>query len=224
MFIIVAGDNCELKQLINYCDSGREQGNLNLATLAHTTCLLEAFYQNLVETNLWPVPSASHSTDTDASMDASDKSTSGMDDLKLWMVSMREQTNAMFAEMHQQMVRNENTSARLDLKVDQTKPQTEKQITDITTMVDHRDDDAKLIERKVNDVMQQLDIKIQKLKQAAAKDQERSIIKRLMKSALAQRGWNRCSLTRPGPFWNFKLLPKAIIWRPTVDFNSWRIE
>ena len=97
----------------------REQGNLNLATLAHTTRLAEAFYQNLVEKNLRPVPSASHSTDTDASKAASDKSTSGMHDLKLWMVGMREQTNARFAEMHQQMGRNENTSARLDLKVDQ---------------------------------------------------------------------------------------------------------
>ena len=60
----------------------REQGNLNFATLAHTTCLSEAFYQNLVEKNLRPVASASHSTDTDASLAVSDKSTSGMDDLE----------------------------------------------------------------------------------------------------------------------------------------------
>ena len=59
----------------------REQGNLNLATLAHTTRLSEAFYQNLVEKNLIrSVPSTSPSTYIDESSTASDKSTSERND------------------------------------------------------------------------------------------------------------------------------------------------
>ena len=113
------------------------------------------------------------STGTDI-MTENNKSSSGMDDLKLWMVGMREQTNAMFAEMNEQMGRNENTSAQLDLKIDQNNPHMEQQITDIATMVDDRDDDAKIRERKVDDEMHKLDIKIKKLKQAAAEDLRRT--------------------------------------------------
>ena len=160
-----------------------------------------------------PVPSTSQSIHTDGSSAASDKkSTNSRDELKLWMVGMREQTNAMFAEMHERMGKGETTSARLDVKVDRKHSHVQQQITDITTMVDDRDEDAKIREQKVNDAMQQLDIKIQKLE------------KSVKNSPLAQRGWNRCSLTRPGHFWNCKILPKAIIGRPTVDFSSWRIE
>ena len=149
----------------------REQGNLNLATLAHTTCLSEAFYQNLTEKNLIrPVPSTSPSTDIDEGSTASDKSISERDESKLWMVGMRERTDAKFAEMHERMGNSEANSKRLEVKVDQNHAHLQLQVIDITTMEDHRDEDAKIRERKLNYTMQQLDIKIQRLKQAAAED------------------------------------------------------
>ena len=74
---------------------------------------------------------------------------------------MREQTNAMFAELNERMGKGETTSSRLDVKVDRKHSHVQQQITDITTMVDDRDEDAKIREQKVNDAMQQLDIKIQ---------------------------------------------------------------
>ena len=157
----------------------REQGNLNLATLvAHTTRLSEAFYQNLMEKNLIrPVPSTSPSTDIDEGSTASDKSISERDESKLWMVGMRERTDAKFAEMHERMGNAEANSKRLEVKVDQNHAHMQQHVIDITTMVDNRDEDAKIREQ-----------------------------------------------TRPRPFVNCKLAPKAIIGRATVDFNSWRIE
>ena len=149
----------------------REQGNLNLATLAHTMRLSEAFYQNLTEKNLIrPVPSTSPSTDIDEGSTASDKSISERDESKLWMVGMRERTDAKFAEMHERMGNSEANSKRLEVKVDQNHAHMQQQVIDITTMEDHRDEDAKIRERKLNYTMQQLDIKIQRLKQAAAED------------------------------------------------------
>ena len=149
----------------------REQGNLNLATLAHTTRLSEAFYQNLMERNLIrPVPSTSPSTDIDEGSTASDKSTSEREESKLWMVGMSERTDAKFAEMHERMGNGEANSKRLEAKVDENHAHMQQHIIDITTMVDNRDEDAKIRERKLNFTMQQLDLKIQRLKQAAAED------------------------------------------------------
>ena len=129
----------------------REQGNLNLATLAHTTRLSEAFYQNLMEKNLIrPVPSTSPSTDIDEGSTASDKSISERDESKLWMVGMRERTDAKFAEMHERMGNGEANSKRLEVKVDQNHAHMQQHIIDITTMVDNRDQDAKIRERKLN--------------------------------------------------------------------------
>ena len=153
----------------------REQGNLNLANLAHTTRLSEPFYQNLMENNLIrPVPSTSPSTDIDEGSTASDKSISERDESKLWMVGMRERTDAKFAEMHERMGNSEANSKRLEVKVDQNHAHMQQQVIDITTMVDNRDEDAKMRERKLNDTMKQLDIKIQRLKQAAAEDLRRT--------------------------------------------------
>ena len=153
----------------------REQGNLNLANLAHTTRLSEPFYQNLMEKNLIrPVPSTSPSTDIDEGSTASDKSISERDETKLWMVGMRERTDAKFAEMHERMGNSEANSKRLEVKVDQNHAHMQQQVIDITTMVDNRDEDAKMRERKLNDTMKQLDIKIQRLKQAAAEDLRRT--------------------------------------------------
>ena len=153
----------------------REQGNLNLANLAHTTRLSEPFYQNLMEKNLIrPVPSTSPSTDIDEGSTASDKSISERDESKLWMVGMRERTDAKFAEMHERMGNSEANSKRLEVKVDQNHAHMQQQVIDITTMVDNRDEDAKMRERKLNDTMKQLDIKIQRLKQAAAEDLRRT--------------------------------------------------
>ena len=153
----------------------REQGNLNLATLAHTTRLSEPFYQNLMEKNLIrPVPSTSPITDIDEGSTASDKSISERDESKLWMVGMRERTDAKFAEMHERMGNSEANSKRLEVKVDQNHAHMQQQVIDITTMEDHRDEDAKIRERKLNDTMKQLDIKIQRLKQAAAEDLRRT--------------------------------------------------
>ena len=153
----------------------REQGNLNLATLAHTTRLSEAFYQNLMERNIIrPVPSTSPSTDIDEGSTASDKSTSERDESKLWMVGMSERTDAKFAEMHERMGNGEANSKRLEAKVDENHAHMQQHIIDITTMVDNRDEDAKMRERKLNDTMKQLDIKIQRLKQAAAEDLRRT--------------------------------------------------
>ena len=153
----------------------REQGNLNLANLAHTTRLSEPFYQNLTEKNLIrPVPSTSPSTDIDEGSTASDKSISERDESKLWMVGMRERTDAKFAEMHERMGNSEANSKRLEVKVDQNHAHMQQQVIDITTMEDHRDEDAKIRERKLNDTMKQLDIKIQRLKQASAADLRRT--------------------------------------------------
>ena len=153
----------------------REQGNLNLANLAHTTRLSEPFYHNLMEKNLIrPVPSTSPSTDIDEGSTASDKSISERDETKLWMVGMRERKDAKFAEMHERMGNSEANSKRLEVKVDQNHAHMQQQVIDITTMVDNRDEDAKMRERKLNDTMKQLDIKIQRLKQAAAEDLRRT--------------------------------------------------
>ena len=153
----------------------REQGNLNLASLAHSTRLSEPFYQNLMDKNLIrPVPSTSPSTDIDERSTVSDKSISERDESKLWMVDMRERTDAKFAEMHKRMGNSEANSKRLEVKVDQNHAHIQQQVIDITTMEDHRDEDAKIRERKLNDTMKQLDIKIQRLKQAAAEDLRRT--------------------------------------------------
>ena len=90
------------------------------------------------------------------------------------MVDMREQTNAMFAEMHERMGKGETNSVRLDVtvmtegfsgchdtlyvKVNQNHSHMQQQII---YMVDDRDEDAKIRKQKVNDAMQQLDIKIE---------------------------------------------------------------
>ena len=79
---------------------------------------------------------------------------------------MREQTDAMFAEMHERMGKSETNSARLEVKVDQNHAHMQQQVIYITTMEDHRDEDAKIRERKLNYTVQQLDIKIQRLKQS----------------------------------------------------------
>ena len=50
----------------------------------------------------------------------------------------------------------------------------QQQRTYLTTMVDDRDDDAKLREIKVDNEMNKLDIKIKMLKQAAAEDLRRT--------------------------------------------------
>ena len=74
------------------------------------------------------------------------------------MVDMREQTNAMFAEMHERMGKGETNSVRLDVKVNQNHSHMQQQII---YMVDDRDEDAKIRKQKVNDAMQQLHIKIE---------------------------------------------------------------
>ena len=121
-----------------------------------------------------PVPSTSPSTDIDEGSTASDKSISERDETKLWMVGMRERTDAKFAEMHERMGNSEANSKRLEVKVDQNHAHMQQQVIDITTMVDNRDEDAKMRERKLNHTMKQLDIKIQRLKQAAAEDLRRT--------------------------------------------------
>ena len=121
-----------------------------------------------------PVPSTSPSTDIDEGSTALDKSISERDESKLWMVGMRERTDAKFAEMHKRIGNSEANSKRLEVKVDQNHAHMQQQVIDITTMEDHRDEDAKMRERKLNDTMKQLDIKIQRLKQAAVEDLRRT--------------------------------------------------
>ena len=91
-----------------------------------------------------------------------------------YIVRLRERTDAKFAEMHERMGNSEANSNRLEVKVDQNHAHMQQQVIDITTMVDNRDEDAKMRERKLNDTMKQLDIKIQRLKQAAAEDLRRT--------------------------------------------------
>ena len=129
----------------------------------------------MIEKNLIrPVPSTSPSTDIDEGSTASDKSTSERDESKLWMVGMREQTDAKFTAMHERIGNGEANSKQLEVKVDQNHAHMQQHVIDITTMVDNRDEDAKIRERKLNFTMQQLDIKIQRLKQAAAEDLRRT--------------------------------------------------